>query len=64
MPDLFAELEGRDDPVQINVTVPRWVRSQLKILTATGQAKTIKAITTEAIIKAVQEIAEKGRAPQ
>lgn len=61
-PQHLADLEGRDELVQINVTVPRWIRSQLHILRATGQAKTIKALTTEAIIRAVQDLAEKGRA--
>lgn len=59
----FPDLEGRDDPVQINVTVPRWVRSQLKMMTVTGQAKSIKEITTNAIIRAVEDLA-KGRAAE
>lgn len=49
-------IEGENDLVQINVTVPRWVRTRLKILTATGQAKTIKDVTTQAVIKAVEQL--------
>lgn len=63
-----AMLDGADDLVQINVTVPRRVRNQLHILKLTGQATSIKAVTTDAVTKAVEALlagagdAGKGRA--
>lgn len=59
-PDLAGLLEG-DDLVQINVSVPRRIRNQLHLLKLTGQAESIKAVTADALTKAVEQLMAAGQ---